>query len=105
MSEINLHLICLMIDKFLIHLFDRGKVVNSKWKIFFSGLFVFLGPYPWHMEVPRLGVQSEHKSPAYSRARAKKHGIWATSEIQCWILNLSEARDPTNILMDASRVR
>ena len=21
--------------------------------------FVFLGPYQWHMEVPRLGVQSE----------------------------------------------
>ena len=21
--------------------------------------FVFLGPHPWHMEVPRLGVQSE----------------------------------------------
>ena len=25
--------------------------------IFFS--FFFLGPYPWHMEVPRLGVKSE----------------------------------------------
>ena len=22
----------------------------------FFGLFVFLGPHPWHMEVPRLGV-------------------------------------------------
>ena len=22
---------------------------------FFFGLFVFLGPYPWHTEVPRLG--------------------------------------------------
>ena len=21
--------------------------------------FVFLGPHPWHMEVPRLGVESE----------------------------------------------
>ena len=26
---------------------------------FFFGLFVFLGLHPWHMEVPRLGVQSE----------------------------------------------
>ena len=27
----------------------------------FFGLwsFVFLGPYPWHMEIPRLGVESE----------------------------------------------
>ena len=23
------------------------------------GFFVFLGPLPWHMEVPRLGVESE----------------------------------------------
>ena len=22
-------------------------------------IFVFLGPHPWHMEVPRLGVESE----------------------------------------------
>ena len=26
-------------------------------QILFS--FVFLGPYPWHMEVPRLGVEWE----------------------------------------------
>jgi len=26
--------------------------------IYFS-LFVFLGPHPWHMEVPSLGVESE----------------------------------------------
>ena len=26
---------------------------------FHSFFFVFLGPHPWHMQVPRLGVQSE----------------------------------------------
>jgi len=26
---------------------------------FFFGLFVFLGLHWWHMEVPRLGVESE----------------------------------------------
>ena len=26
---------------------------------FFFGLLSFLGPYPWHMEVPSLEVQSE----------------------------------------------
>ena len=26
---------------------------------FLVGWFVFLGPYPWHMEVPRLGVKLE----------------------------------------------
>ena len=25
----------------------------------FIYLFFFLGPYPWHMEVPSLGVESE----------------------------------------------
>ena len=58
----------------------------------------FLGPYLWHMEVPRLGVQLELQPPAYATAIATKdpsrvcdlhHSSW-----QHWILNpLSEARD------------
>ena len=28
-------------------------------KLFSYLLFAFLGPYMWHMEVPRLGVESE----------------------------------------------
>ena len=27
--------------------------------VFFSFFFVFLGPHPWHMEVPRLGIELE----------------------------------------------
>ena len=27
--------------------------------------FLFLGPYPWHMEVPRLGVELELQLLAY----------------------------------------
>ena len=34
--------------------------------LFFS--FVFLGPHPWHMEIPRLGVGSELQLPAYTTA-------------------------------------
>ena len=30
------------------------------------GLFVFLGAHPWHMEVPRLGVELELKLPSYT---------------------------------------
>ena len=30
----------------------------------------FLGPYPWHMEVARLGVESELQLPAYATATA-----------------------------------
>ena len=31
---------------------------------------VFLGPHPWHMEVPRRGVRSELQLPAYTTATA-----------------------------------
>ena len=37
---------------------------------FFSLSFVFLGPHPRHMEVPRLGVESELQLPAYATATA-----------------------------------
>ena len=35
---------------------------------FFFFFFVFLGPHPWHMEVPRQGVQLEFQLPAYTTA-------------------------------------
>ena len=69
--------------------------------------FSFLGPYPQHMEVPRQGVESELSSPTYATATA----TWYPSCVcdhgsrQRWILNpLSEARDQTCVLMDASQV-
>ena len=76
---------------------------------FFFGLFVFLGLHPWHMEVPRLGVQLEVKPPAYTTAIA----TWDLrcvcdlhhSSLQHQILNLlSKASDRTQILMDSSQV-
>ena len=45
---------------------------------FFLVFLPFLGPHPWHMEVPRLGIESELKLPAYTTATAT-HGIRATS--------------------------
>ena len=59
----------------------------------FLYLFIFfLGLHPWHMEVPRLGLQSELQLPAYTAATASldlSHSSW-----QHQILNpLSEARD------------
>ena len=57
-------------------------------------VFVFLGPHPWHVENPRLGVESEWQLPAYTTAQQHR------------ILNpLSGARDPMCILIDAGRVR
>ena len=48
--------------------------------------FVFWGLHLWHMEGPRLGVQSELQLPAYTTHRSWQHRI----------LNpLSKARDQT----------
>ena len=77
--------------------------------IVFCFVLFFLGLYPWHMEVPRLGVESELELLAYATATATQdlshicnlyHSSW-----QCWILNpLIKARDRTHILMDTSQV-
>ena len=62
------------------------------------------------MEVPRLGVESELRLPAYTTATA----MWDPghncdphhSSEQCQILNpLSKARDPTLNLMVTSQIR
>ena len=54
----------------------------------FIYLFCFLGPHPRHMEVPRLGVQSELQLPAYTTAIAMQdlscvcnlhHSSWLSS--------------------------
>ena len=42
------------ITKYIIHWFSVGLLLS-----FCFLLFAFLGPYSWHMEVPRLGVESE----------------------------------------------
>ena len=38
---------------------------------FFFFFFVFLGPYPQHMEVSRLGIESELQLPTYTTAHSK----------------------------------
>ena len=75
----------------------------------FVCLFCFFRAILWHMEVPRLGVESELQQPAYTTATAMRdpscvynlhHSSW-----QRWILNpLSGARDGTLVLTDASQI-
>ena len=77
---------------------------------FFFLSFCLLQPHGWHMEVPRLGVESELQPPTYARATATQDLSRVCnlhrSSWQCRILNpLSKARDWTRILMDASQVR
>ena len=65
---------------------------------FFFFFLVFLGPYLWPLEVPKLGVKMELQLPAYTTATA----TWDPSFISDlhhssrlrWILNSpSKARD------------
>ena len=72
--------------------------------------FFFLRPHPLHMEVPRLGVQSELQLPTYAAAAAMLYLSHMCdpqhSSQQCWIPDpLIEARDLTHIIMDSSQIR
>ena len=72
-------------------------------------MLFFLGPHPWYMEVPRLGVESELQLLAYTTAIATQdpsrvcdlhHSSW-----QHQILNpMSEARDLARNLMVPSQI-
>ena len=70
--------------------------------------FCFLGPILWHIEVPRLGVESELQLPAYTTATTDPNHVCNPhhSSRQHQILNpLNKARDQTRIHVDASWTR
>ena len=76
-----------------INLMVKCYVYNS-----FFCLFVFLGPHPKHMDMPRLGVESELQLLAYTTAIAMpdpRHVFdLHHSSLQCEFLNpLSKTRD------------
>ena len=69
--------------------------------------FFFLGPYPWHVEVPRLGVKLELQLPAYTTAAQDPSRVCLLhhSSRQRWIPDpLSETRDRTCIFTDTSQI-
>ena len=71
--------------------------------------FAFLGPCSRHMEVPRLGVESELQLPTYATATATwdPSCIWDLhhSSWQCHIPDaLSKARDQAHTLLNASQI-
>ena len=52
---------------------------NTQSFFFYFLFFCFLGPHPRHMEVPRLGVQSELQWPAQPKPQPEQLGIRAAS--------------------------
>ena len=87
-----------------------GKL-DPFWKSFFNFFFsfYFLGPHPEHMEVPRLGVESELQLSAYARATATPDPSLIFdlhhSSQQRQVLNpLIEARDRTQNLMVPNQI-
>ena len=88
-------------------LYSRNQ--HRKSTILFFFFFGFLGPHPRHMEVPRLGVQSELQLTAYTIATAARDQSLTCdlhhSSRRPQILNsLSKARDRTHILKDTGQV-
>ena len=82
-----------------------GRTVETSLKVIFIYLFYFvffLGPQLQHIEVPRLGDESELRVPAYTTATATRDLSHICdlhcSLQQCRILNpLSEARDQAKL--------
>ena len=78
--------------------------MNLSWTFhFFFFFFFFLRLHQWHMEVPRLGGQSELELPAYTTATAMRDPnfvIYTTAHSNAGSLTpLSLARDQTRNLM------
>ena len=64
------------------------------------GFFAFLGLHPRHMEVPRLGDESELQLPAYAIATGMQdlslvYNLHQSSQLRQILNPLSEARDRT----------
>ena len=85
--------------------------IRTLFELFVCLFFVsaFQGQHLWHMEVPRIRVESELQLPAYPIATAMPNigricNLYHIS-LQCWIFNpLSKARDQTCIFMDTSQI-
>ena len=77
--------------------------------LFFFFFFCFLGPFPRHMNVPRLGVTFKLQPLAYTTATATPDPSVCDlhqSSQRRWLPDpLSEARDGTIILTDTSWIR
>ena len=88
----------------------HSRLVSQSVIYLFVYLFSFLGPYLWHMEVPRLGVKSELQLLVYATATATQDpscicDVHHSSQQHQIPNQMSEVRDWTWILRDTSWIR
>ena len=76
---------------------DTLKAETQNFFFFFLVFLPFLGPLPQHMEVRRLGVESELQPPAYITATA-------TRDLSC-VCHLHHSSRPRRILNPLSEAR
>ena len=89
--------------------FSKAKFVFMVFSFFLVFFFCFLGLHPWHMEVSRLGVESELELPDYATATASQdlscvcdlHHNSQQSQIP---YPLREVRYRTHILLGTSQI-
>ena len=93
----------------LVRFFDcwaRMGTPRMEFLFLFLFFFCFLGPHPWHMEVPRPGVKSELQLLAYTTAMQdlSRACLWPTLQFMATLDPdpRSEARDRSLILTDTS---
>ena len=101
---LNIDSPCLLLSQFLVCV-----CLCFFFFFFFFFSFFFLGPNLQHMEVPRLGVQSELQLPATAKATATRnlshnYALHQHSRQLQMPSLLREARDGSCILMDTSRI-
>ena len=80
-------------------------LISTVFCLFVCLFICFLGPYLWHMEVPRPEVESELQLPATATVTPDLSHIWVLCHSLQLILNpLREARDWTCILLETSQI-
>ena len=73
-------------------------------------IYSLIGPYPQHMEVPRLGVELELQLLAYATATTIRDlscvcDLHRSSRQRQILTPLSQATDHTCVLMETSQIR
>ena len=86
----------------IIYLKNFTQNISSLFSLF--SFFFFLGPQPWHVEVPRLGISLELQLQAYATATTTSdlshiYKLHHSSQQHQVLNSLSEARDQTCNLM------